>query len=73
MRRIALYFVIGFCTFSEIASLVAFFLTRNMEAIIFQIPAMLFFYRILCYLYPGSEANAHPLVAFIQTLWRHKL
>ncbi len=73
MRKVSLYFVIGFCSFSELASFVTFLLTKNIEAaIIFQLPALAFFYRILCYLFPTDETGIHPVVALVQTIFRHK-
>jgi hypothetical protein len=73
LRKVSLYFTIGFCSFSEIASLVTFLFTRSVEgAFIFQLPALLCYYRILCYLYPSNDASSHPFVALVQAIWKHK-
>src|SRR2546423_175239 len=74
LRRITLYFVIGLCTFSALAGTAAFFLKGDIEALaLFQIPTVLCLYRILCYLYPSSETSPHPIVNFLQTLFKHKM
>ncbi len=73
MRRVTLYYVMALCTFTQVASLVAFFLSRNLEAaFLFQLPALLFLYRILCYLYPADEGQTHPVIAIIQMILKHK-
>ncbi len=71
MRKVTLYFVIGFSVFSEITSLAVFIITRNIEAMLFfQVPAWLFFYRILCYLFPTQEGQ-HPILAILRVLRKH--
>jgi hypothetical protein len=73
MRRMTLYFVIGLCAFSEIASVFAFFLTASIQATaILQIPTILCLYRILCYLFPLEEATHHPFMALLRVIFPHK-
>jgi hypothetical protein len=73
MRRIALYYVIGLCTLTELASIIAFFVTGNIEAtFVFQAPALICLYKILCYLYPSDEPSNHPMLAFFQAVLKIK-
>jgi hypothetical protein len=71
MRKVALYFSIGFSLFSAIAGLIVFLLTHNIEAMVLcQIPAWLFFYRILCYLFPTHESQ-HPILTLLRIFGKH--
>ena len=69
MRKVSLHFVIGFCITSEFASLAAFFIGHSLEgAALFQVPALLLFYKILSYLFPGPDSQDHPLVLILRAL-----
>lgn len=71
MRKVSLYYVIGFSIVSEILSFAALISVHSFEAaLIFQIPAWLCFYRILCYLFPTHE-GPHPLLAFLRIFGKH--
>ena len=72
MRQAAFHFVASLCIFSELVSVIIFFVSRSIEAAtVFQIPALLCLYRILCYLFPTQETSVHPIVVFLQALFRH--
>ena len=71
MRKNALYFVMALCMFSESASLIALFFAQNLlGALIFQLPALIFFYRILCYLFPVRETEMSSLFDLLRSIWR---
>ncbi len=67
MQQNALYFVMGVCTFSEVASFVSFVVTKNPEiTLLFQIPSVLYMYQILHYLFPTKEGTLHPLLDLLR-------
>ena len=66
MRKVALYYSIGFSLLSAIAGVILYLMTRSLEAMIFfQVPAWIFLYRILCYLFPTHEGQ-HPILALLR-------
>lgn len=66
MRKVALYYSIGFSLLSALAGVIIYLKTCNLEAMICcQIPAWLFLYRILCYLFPTNEGQ-HPILALLR-------
>lgn len=76
MRKTAFYTVIGLCVFAELASVIAFFATGNIgAAALFQAPAVIWFYRVLCYLYPSDDEGNSPIMIILRTLFgslKHK-
>lgn len=71
MRKISLYFVIGFAVVSEALSFAVLIITHNIEAtLLFQVPAWMFFYRILCYLFP-TQQGTNPILTLLQLLRKH--
>jgi hypothetical protein len=72
MQRVTLYFVGGLCALLLVASILAFFVFQNIEAAaLFQIPALSYSNRVLCYLYPNNNTNIQPIVSVLQTLFQH--
>src|SRR6266702_1828411 len=65
MRKVMMFFVMGLCLFSEGVSLVIFFHNANAGglemALALQLPPLLCIYKILSYLFPGPDLEAHPL------------
>ena len=71
MRKVSLYFVIGFTVISELLSFIVLIITHNIEAtLLFQIPAWMFFYRILCYLFP-TQQGTNPILTLLQLFRKH--
>jgi hypothetical protein len=72
MRKVALFYVMLYCTLSEIASIILFWITKNAEiAIALQVPGMHCFYKILNYLFPGKNSDGHPFVQLLSMFRKH--
>jgi FtsH-binding integral membrane protein len=75
MRKVMMFFVIGLCIFSEVASLVIFFRTSNagslQMAIVLQFLPLLCVYKILSYLFPGPDVQSNPLIVLAKLLLKH--
>lgn len=72
MRKVVLFYVMGFCTLSEVAGIVLFCFTKNAEiAIMLQVPGMLCLYKILNYLFPGKSTDNHPFIQLLSLFKKH--
>ncbi len=75
MRKVMMFFVIGLCMFSEVASLMIFFHSSNagslQMAIALQVLPLLCVYKILSYLFPGPDVQSDPLIVLAKLLLKH--
>src|SRR6266498_2596368 len=75
MRKVMMFFVIGLCIFSEVASLLIFFHSNNagslQMAIVLQFLPLLCVYKILSYLFPGPDVQSNPLIVLAKLFLKH--
>jgi hypothetical protein len=75
MRKVMMFFVIGFSIFSEAASLLIFFHSNIpgtvQMAITLQMLPILCVYKILSFLFPSPDVQSHPLIILAKLLLRH--
>lgn len=70
-QKIVLYCVTVLSIFGEAASLVVLFTNQSvLEILIFQLPILIFFYRILCSFYPVRETEMNSFFDFLKAIFK---